>query len=103
MIADTAGVGGARGAAAREPLREEALQVAAGGGFEGALILVAAGSIAWASALRLLDPVPMQEVRAGVVITIVASLINFAAARQLSIACARAASPLWPLPPDYHA
>jgi cation diffusion facilitator family transporter len=52
-------------------------------GFEGALILIAAISIAVASVGRLLDPVPFQEVPEGLAITLVATVVNFIAAQLL--------------------
>lgn len=55
-------------------------------GFEGALILVAAVSIAYVAVLRLMDPRPMDEVGLGLVVTGVATAINFGAARVLHAA-----------------
>ena len=52
-------------------------------GFEGALVLVAAGGIVVAAILRLIDPAPLGNVRLGIVITLIASLINLAVARVL--------------------
>jgi cation diffusion facilitator family transporter len=52
-------------------------------GFEGALILVAAVSIAVASVGRLFDPVALDETVVGLAITGVATLVNLVAARQL--------------------
>ncbi|MDQ3388461.1 MAG: cation diffusion facilitator family transporter [Gemmatimonadota bacterium] len=52
-------------------------------GFEGALVLVAAGSIVVAAVGRLIDPQPIQEVGIGVAISIVASLINYGVAKVL--------------------
>lgn len=52
-------------------------------GFEGALIVVAAISIAAAAIVRLLEPRPITEVGTGLAISIVASGINFAVARAL--------------------
>src|SRR5690606_13177665 len=52
-------------------------------GFEGAVILVAAASIAFAAVPRLIDPVPLTAVPLGVAASGVASVINFAAARLL--------------------
>ena len=52
-------------------------------GFEGALILVAAASIGWASIWRLLDPVPLTSVGAGAGLTLLATGINLVAARAL--------------------
>ena len=52
-------------------------------GFEGALILVAAGSIAVAAIQRLIDPVELSSVGMGLAITGVATAVNFVAARLL--------------------
>jgi cation diffusion facilitator family transporter len=49
-------------------------------GAEGALILVAAGSIAWASVERLLDPRPLDDLGVGLAISVVAALVNLGAA-----------------------
>ncbi len=51
--------------------------------FEGLLILVAALSIAYVAVERLLNPRPLEEVGIGLVISVLASGINFAAARTL--------------------
>ena len=45
-------------------------------GFEGALILVAAISIAIAAIPRLLDPQPVEQVGLGLVLSLIASAIN---------------------------
>jgi cation diffusion facilitator family transporter len=45
-------------------------------GFEGALILVAAMSIAIAAIPRLMNPQPLQEIGLGLVLSIIASAIN---------------------------
>ena len=58
-------------------------------GFEGGLILVAALGIAIAAVLRLLDPRAVTQLTIGVVIALVASLINFAVARVLLRAARR--------------
>jgi len=52
-------------------------------GFEGALILIAAVSIAIAAGRRLLVPVPIEDPGLGLGITAFASLINFGVARVL--------------------
>lgn len=52
-------------------------------GFEGALILVAAGGIAIAAVPRLFEPRPVEQLTVGVAITLVASAINFVVARVL--------------------
>lgn len=53
------------------------------GGFEGALILFAAGSIAFAAVRRLWEPEPLGDVGLGLAITVVASAVNWAVARVL--------------------
>lgn len=53
-------------------------------GFEGALILVAAVSIAWTAARRLLEPAPITDAGLGIAVSIVASVVNFAAARVIA-------------------
>jgi cation diffusion facilitator family transporter len=52
-------------------------------GLEGALILLAAASIAWTSVPRLFAPQPLANVGIGLGISVVASAINFAVARVL--------------------
>lgn len=52
-------------------------------GFEGALILVAAGSIAWSAIDRLFNLQPLEQVGVGLVISVSASLINLAVALVL--------------------
>ncbi len=52
-------------------------------GLEGVLILVAAGSIAWFAAARLLAPQPLQQLDLGLLISLAASAINFAVAQLL--------------------
>jgi cation diffusion facilitator family transporter len=52
-------------------------------GVEGALILVAAASIAYAAVGRLLSPQPIEAVGLGLAISVGASLINLAVARVL--------------------
>lgn len=51
--------------------------------FEGLLILIAAGAIAFAAIRRFLDPQPIEQAVAGVAVSLFASLINFAVARVL--------------------
>ena len=51
--------------------------------FEGFLILLAAGSIAYTAIERLLHPQALQDVGAGLVVSVIASLINLLAAREL--------------------
>jgi len=53
-------------------------------GFEGALILVAALSIAYASVQRLLHPRPLEQAGVGLAISAIASAINYAVARVLA-------------------
>ena len=50
-------------------------------GVEGALILVAAASIAWAAVQRLLHPAPVESLGWGIIVSIVAAGMNFATAR----------------------
>lgn len=52
-------------------------------GTEGVLILVAALSIGWTAIDRLLHPRPLEHVGVGLVISVVASAVNFATARVL--------------------
>lgn len=52
-------------------------------GVEGSLILVAAGTIAYAAIGRLVDPQPLDNVGVGVAASVLASGINFAVARLL--------------------
>lgn len=51
--------------------------------FEGGLILVAAGSIAYAAVLRLMDPQPLESLGVGLGVSVVASVINLLVARSL--------------------
>jgi cation diffusion facilitator family transporter len=55
-------------------------------GFEGTLILVAAALIAFAAVERLLAPQPLDQIGAGLAVSIAASAVNFAAARVLHAA-----------------
>ncbi len=52
-------------------------------GFEGALILVAAGTIAYAAIQRLLNPQPLEQIGLGLAISTAASAINFGVATIL--------------------
>jgi cation diffusion facilitator family transporter len=52
-------------------------------GVEGALILVAAFGIASTAVERLLNPAPLDNVGLGLVVSVVASIVNFAVARIL--------------------
>lgn len=58
-------------------------------GFEGGMILIAAGSIAFTAIPRLFDPQPLEQVGLGLGISITASLINFGVSRILAQAGAR--------------
>jgi cation diffusion facilitator family transporter len=51
--------------------------------FEGFLILVAAISIGYAAIDRLLNPQPIEAVGIGLLVSVVASVVNFATARVL--------------------
>ena len=52
-------------------------------GAEGTLILVAAISISIMTVNRFINPVPIQEIGIGLIITAIATLINFVVARIL--------------------
>jgi len=52
-------------------------------GAEGALILVAACSIAYAAIERLLNPQPLEQVGIGLVVSVLASVVNLGVARVL--------------------
>ena len=52
-------------------------------GTEGALILLAAVSIAWAAARRLMAPQPIEQAGLGLAVSAVASAVNFAVSRVL--------------------
>lgn len=52
-------------------------------GAEGALILIAAGSIVWAAVLRLLTPRPLQQLEIGLAVSFSAAALNFVLARLL--------------------
>lgn len=58
-------------------------------GFEGGMILLAAASIAITAIPRLLNPQPLEQVGLGVVVSVVASIINFAVSRILNRAGGR--------------
>ena len=58
-------------------------------GVEGTLILVAAASIAYTAIKRLLQPVPLEQLGWGVLVTGSASLLNFIVARALLSASKR--------------
>ena len=52
-------------------------------GTEGALILLASGSIVWAAVPRLLTPQPLQQLEIGLAVSCAAAVLNFALARLL--------------------
>jgi cation diffusion facilitator family transporter len=52
-------------------------------GLEGALVLLAAASIAWTAVPRLFAPQPLEHVGIGLGISVLAAAINFAVARVL--------------------
>lgn len=52
-------------------------------GFEGGMILLAAGTIVVSAIPRLINPQPLEQVGIGLVISVVASLINFFVSRVL--------------------
>ena len=52
-------------------------------GVEGTLILLAAGTIGVTAVNRLLNPQPLEQVGLGLIITVIASLLNLAVARIL--------------------
>jgi cation diffusion facilitator family transporter len=52
-------------------------------GAEGVLILVAAVAIGWAAVLRLIEPRPLEQVGLGLLVSTVASCLNFFTARIL--------------------
>jgi cation diffusion facilitator family transporter len=52
-------------------------------GLEGALILLAAASIAWTAVPRLYAPQPLEHIGIGLAISVLASAINFCVARVL--------------------
>jgi len=51
--------------------------------FEGALILLAAASIAYSSAVRLLHPQPVRDPLLGILVAAVASVVNLGVAQML--------------------
>ncbi|HKY02659.1 MAG TPA: cation diffusion facilitator family transporter [Burkholderiales bacterium] len=58
------------------------------GGIEGALILLAAILIMYAATLRFISPQPILRIDVGVVVSILASIVNFVVARVLHRAAA---------------
>ena len=71
----------------RPPDEAHPLRLREGGvlldGFEGALILIAAGTIAFAAGERLLPPQPIKSAGIGLTISVLASLVNLGVARVL--------------------
>ena len=54
--------------------------------FEGILILIAAAGIAFTAIERIFNPVPLEQIGLGVVISILGSGVNFVVARVLMVA-----------------
>lgn len=52
-------------------------------GVEGTLILIASAGIIWSSIERLFNPKPLEQLGLGLVVSIVASIVNFVVARIL--------------------
>ena len=52
-------------------------------GVEGGLILIAAISIGYAAVERFINPQPIEQIGAGIIVSIIASIINFIVARIL--------------------
>jgi cation diffusion facilitator family transporter len=52
-------------------------------GAEGALILLAAASIAWTAIPRLIVPRPLEQVGIGITVSFAAAVLNFVVARRL--------------------
>jgi cation diffusion facilitator family transporter len=52
-------------------------------GLEGGLILVAAIAVGWAAIDRLLDPVRLEQIDTGLIVSLVATGINYFVARRL--------------------
>ncbi len=53
-------------------------------GFEGGMILIAAGSIAFTAIQRILHPQPLEQIGVGLLVSVVASLINLGVSRLLA-------------------
>lgn len=62
-------------------------------GFEGALILAVAGSITWVALPRLMSPPPLAELGPGLLLSMLASLINLGVGRLLIIKGKNSGSP----------
>jgi cation diffusion facilitator family transporter len=58
-------------------------------GFEGGMILIAAGSIFAAAIPRLFNPQPIEQVGLGMVVSVIATLVNLGVSRVLSTASRR--------------
>ncbi|MBL8472536.1 MAG: cation transporter [Rhodocyclaceae bacterium] len=58
-------------------------------GFEGVLILGAAVAIFYSSAMRLLQPQPLEKLGLGLAFSVLSTLVNFVVARQLARAAER--------------
>ena len=54
-----------------------------GHGIEGTLTLAASFGIAWVAVVRLIHPVPLEDVRAGIAVFLVASMVNILVALLL--------------------
>src|SRR5262249_31333090 len=52
-------------------------------GLEGLLILIAAGGIAWYAVIRLLNPMELEQLDIGLLISLVAAVVNLIVARIL--------------------
>ncbi len=55
-------------------------------GVEGTLILIASGGIIWSSVERLFNPKPLEQLGLGLIVSVVASIVNFIVARILMTA-----------------
>jgi len=62
-------------------------------GVEGALILLAAASIAFAAVQRLLNPRPLEAIGIGLAVSVIASLVNLGVAIVLAQAAKQHSSP----------
>lgn len=58
-------------------------------GFEGMLIFAAAATIIWTALPRLVTPRPLEQIGLGVMVSVVAAVVNFAVARLLLRAAAK--------------
>lgn len=52
-------------------------------GFEGMLIVLAAVTIVWTAVPRLITPQPLEQIGAGLAVSVLAALVNYAVARCL--------------------